>query len=189
MTNGIYYILELLVTKMSTLEVELAVHHVLSLILFVPSYFEPQSYSVMYLLPFLGHQFYYIAISPISRYFGAHGLSDFFGPLVGTRGESSHLILVLYNAVLLMTGMTFLYQSHSSNGRKIGKVVPSMAIGLVYVNYAGYCSHSMDDMCSLFRATMSYTEFHGWQTFYHAIVLATVLNVYMFFHKSLPYFK
>jgi hypothetical protein len=138
----------------------------------------------MYLLPFLGHQFYYIAISPLSRYFSVHGLSDFFGPLVGTRGESSHLILVLYNATLLMTGLVFLYQSHHSNGKKIGKVVPSMAIGIVYVNYAGYCSHSTDDMCKLFKTTMSYTEFHGWQAFYHALVLVCVLNVYMFSQNS-----
>jgi hypothetical protein len=151
-TNFIWYVAELLITQMSTRLVSLAIHHVVALPIFIMGLMEPQAFSIIYLSPYIWHQLYYLTISPLSKYLPAMvWISDFMPVIVGQRSENAHLVLLIYNLNLFITGLVTFYQAWKSNARVVSFTASLSAIALVFVNYGGHCFYNpTDGICSTY---------------------------------------
>ena len=155
-TNCCWYILEILITKISTGLWELALHHLVSIPIFILGLMEPNCYSVVYLSPFVWHELYYLSISCLhEQYPKLPWISSFvckFGD-----GAIGYWILLAYNVNLLVSGLICFILALKSGGKRISIVTGVTALGLVAVNYWGHCNvNPSETICIPYNTIISW---------------------------------
>ena len=145
--HSVWYILELVITKISTELWELALHHLVSIPIFLMGLAQPNCFSVVYLAPYFWHELYYLSVFPLAKYYpGIPWLSNLFPKYGLSPAVTGYAILLIYNANLLISALISGYLALKSRGNRISRIILIVGLLLVAVNYWGHCESNQQQL-------------------------------------------
>lgn len=113
--HSLFYILEILITSVSTKYFNMLIHHIFAILIFVAIIFSKHTVSVLLLLPFISHAMYWL------------------------DGYFDNRTLALYNFILLYVGISTVFISILSRGKLINRFIPILCIAETACNYFTWC--------------------------------------------------